>query len=349
MSNILPSSVIKATKGDYEVPIRRLWLETWRQLLYIPKAFWQAFGLVMLVLLGTIIFMGLLLQQYDLGLLRVQNHQVQLLSLHTLQAINKLKVLLSGFFLAIIEILRALLTVSLAFLGLHQIRNQTVKVTMVFAFLKNWRSLLFISVLFYFLSRIVHDGLFFLFKAIHLLSLQKLNQPIIVFAYNMLIFLSVLLNAYVMAVIFMAGLLIIDQKLTLKTSLGCAFTSVNRHALKNSALLFLASWAYIGAGNDLVNPLFSIRDGFGLYFYYLVLLPGLILAASFIIYKIIMFKNKPSRIKNITLIAIKFILGVLILVSFFLGGGLIWLLPVVSLLLAIQYQYIFLDNHLAYV
>lgn len=165
----------------------------------------------------------------------------------------------------------------------------------------------------------------------------------------MLIFLSVLLNAYVMAVIFMAGLLIIDQKLTLKTSLGCAFTSVNRHALKNSALLFLASWAYIGAGNDLVNPLFSIRDGFGLYFYYLVLLPGLILAASFIIYKIIMFKNKPSRIKNITLIAIKFILGVLILVSFFLGGGLIWLLPVVSLLLAIQYQYIFLDNHLAYV
>lgn len=164
MSNILPSSVIKATKGDYEVPIRRLWLETWRQLLYIPKAFWQAFGLVMLVLLGTIIFMGLLLQQYDLGLLRVQNHQVQLLSLHTLQAINKLKVLLSGFFLAIIEILRALLTVSLAFLGLHQIRNQTVKVTMVFAFLKNWRSLLFISVLFYFLSRIVHDGLFFLLK-----------------------------------------------------------------------------------------------------------------------------------------------------------------------------------------
>jgi hypothetical protein len=351
MSDSLPASVVKATKGEYDIPIKRLWLETWRQLLQMPKTFWQGMNLVLLVLFGTTIFMGFGLRLYDIGILHFQNYQAQLPHLQTLHGLNSLKVLFGNFAIAVIEILRALLTVSLAFLALNHIRNQPINITMVFAFFKTWRNLLLISLLVYLLNRVViHYGLFFLFSAIHLYPLlpQNITKPIFALGFSLPILLLILLNTYNLLIAFMASLLILDQKMTFKKSIGVAFKSINRHALKNIALLFLASWAYIDARSDLVNPLFSIQSGFGLYFYYLVLLPGLILTVAFVIYKIIVFKNKASH-KNITLMLLRFMLGLFILVLFFLGCGLIWLLPVIALLIAIQYQYIFLDNHLAYV
>lgn len=351
MSDSLPSSVVKGTKGDDDIPIKSLWIETWRQLLHMPKVFWQAFGLVMLISFGTTIFMGFLFHWYDVGLIHFQNHQAQLPNLHTLHVLNNLKVLIGNFAIAIIEVLRLLLTISLIFLGLHRIRNQPIKVTMMFAFLKNWRSLLLISLIFYLLNRVViHYGLFFLFRAVHLypLSPHDLSKPIVALAYYVHFFLAVFLYTYFMVIAFMASLLILDQKMIFKKSLYVAFKSINRHTLKNITLLFLASWAYFGAWSDLVNPLFSIQNGNSLYFY-LILLPGLILAVAFVIYKKIALKNKPSRIKNLSLIALKLILGLLILELFFSNIGLIWLLPVIALLIAIQYQHIFLDKSLSYV
>lgn len=321
-------------------------IETWRQLIQMPKTFWQAFGLVLLVLLGTSIFMSLLVRWCGMGILHFQNHQAQLPNLHTLHVLNILDALFMSFTGAVIEILRILLTVCFAFLALHQIRNRTIKVTMVFAFFKNWRSLLFISILFYLLSRAAEYGLFFVFRP---LLQHGLSKPIFALGAYANTFLLILLNSYFMVIAFMTSLLSLDQKMTFKKSVCVALKSINRHALKNMALLFLASWAYIGAEMDLGNLLFSTLNGFNLYFYYLVLLPGLILAVAFVIYKIIAFKIKPSRIKNITLMALKFTLGLVILVLFFSGIGLIWLLPVIALLIAIQYQHIFLDKSLSYV
>ncbi|MEN9450197.1 MAG: hypothetical protein RJA83_811 [Pseudomonadota bacterium] len=52
--------------------------------------------------------------------------------------------------------------------------------------------------------------------------------------------------------------------------------------------------------------------------------------------------------KKITLIILKVILGLVILELFFSGIGLTWLLPVIVLLIAIQYQHIFSDKSLSY-
>ncbi|WP_342219459.1 hypothetical protein [Rickettsiella endosymbiont of Miltochrista miniata] len=349
MSDSLPPSVVKATKGEYEIPIKSLWVETWRQLLQMPKAFWQAFGLMFLVLLGTTIFMDFLLRWYDIGLIHFQNYQAQLPNLHTLHVLNSLKGLLNTFTAAIIQILRTLLIVSLAFLVLNQIRNQPIKVTMVFAFLKNWRSLLLISALLYLVNSILRYGLVFVFRAMHLYPLLPSQDfPMIALAYGAHTFLAVFLYTYFMAVAFMAGLLILDKKMTFKKSLYIAFKSINRHPLKNMLLLFLASWAYMGAGSDTFNLFFSIRSGYSL-FAYLILLPGMFMAILFMLYKKMALQTKRSRMKNITLIILKVILGLVVLELFFSNIGLIWLLPVIALLITIQYQHIFSDKGLSYV
>lgn len=350
MSNFLPSNVIKATQGDYRIPIKLIFIEAWQQLFKVHKVFWQAFGLMLLVLLGMTLLMGLLLQQYDLELLHFQNHQAQLPNLHTLHVLNSLKGLLNSFTAAIIQILRLLLTVSLVFLALNQIRNQPIKVTMVFAFLKNWRSLVLISLLFYLLNRVLHYGLFVFFEAIHLfpMSTQDSSRPIFVLGLYGANFLCVILNAYVMAVAFMAGLLILDKKMTFKKSLYIAFKSINRHPLKNMLLLFLASWAYMGAGSDSFNLFSGITNGYAL-FAYLILLPGMILTMLFFLYKKIAAQTNLTSMKKIALIILKVILGLVILELFFSGIGLTWLLPVIALLIAIQYQHIFLDKSLSYV
>lgn len=321
MSGSLATSIIKATKGEYDISLKGIWLETWQQLLRMPKTFWQAFGLIILILLGTSVLLFNWIYFF-----------VHYFSSHNLPSpVTRafIPAYLSFLGIAILEIFRFLLTTSLVFLVLQHIRTQPTKVTMVFAFLKNWKNLLLISVLFY----LVRGGV----DLLNLLLPQGASKSIIALVYGLRGFLVIFLYTYFMLVAFMASLLILDQKLTFKKSIGVAFKSINQHVLKNIALLFLASWAYIGAWSDL----FSIQNGFGLYFYYLVLLPVLILAFLFAMYKIIL-KNKPSQVQTITLMLLRIILGLFILVLFFLGGGLIGLLPVIALLLAIQYQHIFI-------
>lgn len=338
MSSNLPLSAVKAPQRDYNLPIKHLWIETWRQLVQMPKAFWQGFGLMLLTLLATTVFIEFLYRWYDLGLMHFQNHQAQLPNLQVLHYLNQLKILLSNIVTGIEGVLRALLTVSLAFLALMHIRKQPIKATGVFVFLKNWAPLLLLSLFFYLLTRIAIPNfipsLFFLFR-----NYFSNNS---IFLFEVGLFLFILLNAYCMAVTFMAGLLILDQNLSFRNSLSVAFKSINRHVLKNITLLFLASWAYINAQTSLINLLFS---GYKLYFCYLFLLPGLALAILFTLYKTLAHKNKPSLTKNVILIGLNFILGLLIVILIFLGASLIWLLPMIAVLLALQYQHIFLDSY----
>jgi hypothetical protein len=345
MSHALPPSVISATKGEYDIPIKRLWRETWRQLLQMPKVFWQGFGLVMLVLFGMTIFVSFFYQWVDIGLLHFQNHTAQLPNLHTLSLLNKIKAVFAQLIAGVIPVLLALLTVSFAFLALNHLRQQPIKASSVFVFLKNWQSLLLMSVLFYLLTRVSQAGLFVLFKAIHLypLSEQDLVKPIFVLGYAVPIFLAIFLDTYFLVVAFMGSLLILDQNMTFKKSVDVAFKSINRHVLKNSALLFLPSWAYMSAWADFGRLFFSLSQGYAL-LAYLILLPGMFMALLFILYKKMADSTHLSRLKNITMIIIKVILVFVVLELFFSGMGLIWLLPVISLLLAIQYQHIFLDN-----
>jgi hypothetical protein len=283
MSNFLPPNVIKATQGDYRIPIKLIFIEAWQQLIKMPKAFWQAFGLVVLVSFGATIFMDWLLRLYDIGIIHFQNHQAQLPNLHTLHVLNSLKGLFMSFTGAVIQILRLLLTVSLVFLALNQIRNQPIKVTMVFAFLKNWRSLLLISLLFYLVNSVLHHGLYFLFEVIHLFP-QSHYLPNPIFASILYLVLLTLLYSYILTVAFIASLLVLDQKLMLKNSLRCAFKSINQHWFKNSVLLFLLSWAYMSAWGDASGLFFSIRNGYPL-LAYLILLPGIFMTILFILYK----------------------------------------------------------------
>ncbi len=348
MSDSLPSSVVKATKGEYEIPIKRLWIETWRQLLHMPKVFWQAFGLMLLVLLGMTLLMGLLLQQYDLELLHFQNHQAQLPNLHTLHALNKLKMLLGNFAITVIEILRFLLTVSFAFLALNHIRNQPIKATMIFEWVKALFSLLLISILFSLFYAAMFYASGFYFKALYGFAHSYPGKLIFLLGYILRLIIITVLHTYILLILFMASLLVLDQKLALKKSLHCAFKTINQHWFKNSVLLFLPSLVYMSAWSDSFNLFSGITNGYAL-LTYLILLPGMILTMLFFLYKKIAAQTNLTPMKKIALIILKVILGLVILELFFSGIGLIWLLPVIALLIAIQYQHIFLDKSLSYV
>lgn len=343
MSSNLPSSVVRAMQGDYDVPIKRLWIETWHQLIQMPKTFWQGFGLILLVLFSAAFFVDFFYRWYDIGIIHFQNHQAQLLSLHTLHVLTKLKMLFGNFIVGIIQVLRVLLTVSFAFLALNQIRQQPIKTTLVFVFLKNWQSLVLISVVFYLLTRLTHYGLFFIFKATHLLFPVGLSRGIFVLDFAVQMLLAFLLNTYFMIVAFMAGLLILDQKLTLKTSLSCAFRSINQHWIKNIILMFLANVVYAGILIDLFNIIFAIKSTnyWMLYFFALAAMAPILIIS----YKKVIPIQNASCIKNLVLALLLIILGLVFFPMFFFGMGNTWFLPAVAVLLAIQYQHIFLDNH----
>ncbi|WP_342219458.1 hypothetical protein [Rickettsiella endosymbiont of Miltochrista miniata] len=334
MSNFLSPNLVKAVTGDYRISIKSIFSETGQQLLKMPKAFWQGFGLIILILVGTI---GLLTRLYDFVMWFGHLTKVPI------------PTSIAMFGIAILEIFRFLFTASLAFLALHHIRNQPTKVMMIFTFFKNWRSLLFISVLFYLLSRAVHYGLLFVFRAIHLYPLlpQDLSRPIFALGYGAHIFLAILLYTYLTVVAFMASLLVLDQQLTLKNSLACAFKSINQHLVKNLILMFLASVVYAAIWIDLANLFFSIEFAYykKLGFFALgALAPILIIG-----YKKITLTYSRSIVKNFALASLLVILGLVIAILFYAGVGLTWLLPVIALLIAIQYQHIFLDKSLSYV
>lgn len=349
MSDILSSSIVKATKGDYDIPIKSLWVETWRQLIKMPKAFWLGFGLVILIWVSTIAMSGLTARLYDVVMWFAYNF-----SAHVAPPITQapISIKIKFFGIAILEVLRFLLTASLALLALNHLRNQTIKASMIFEWHKAWFSLLLIGILFcLFYAAMFYVSILF-FKALYGFAHSHPAKLIFLLGYSLRLIIIAVLHTYIMLILFMASLLILDQKMTFKKSLCVAFKSINRHALKNITLLFLASWAYMGAWSDFINLFLSIRNGFGL-FAYLIFLPGVILAVWFILYKKLYKKmagqTHVSQMKKVALVLLKLVLGLVIFQLFFSGVGLIWLLPVVSLLLAIQYQHIFLDKSLPYV
>jgi hypothetical protein len=73
------------------------------------------------------------------------------------------------------------------------------------------------------------------------------------------------------------------------------------------------------------------------------------MAILFILNKKMSGQTNLSRMKNITLIILKVILGLVVLELFFSRMGWIWVLPMMAVLIAMQYQHIFSDKSLSYV
>ena len=182
--------------------------------------------------------------------------------------------LLNFILVGILEILRLLLTASLAYLALNQLRHQSIQVEMVFEFRKAWRPLVLIGLLLYLFDSVVLSASNFL------LYYYQLTPQIFYLGFGLRFVLFVLLYTYITIGVFMAILLILDQKMPLKESLSVAFKSINQHLVKNIALILLTSFAFV------------------------------------------------------------------VLTLLTLGIGLIWLLPMVSLVTAIQYSQIFCEGSL---
>lgn len=390
------------------------------------QTFWQAFGLVILILFSIsfllrLNYMDILIHwSFELYNFFVSQNPLSPLSRDSLYNIDRV---LDFVIMAILEVLHMLLTVSLAFLGLHILRNQSAKTSMVFSFFQAWRPLVLLGVMFYLLNLVIHSGTYYLFKDISLFNDNSiiLNQifPMVSGVWRTSLF--VLLYTYFITVFFMASLLILDRKIGCKSGLCLAFKAIQAHLIKCPifiVFILLVGLGYMSAGADTANLNFFAGAFFlNLQFFYFFLfyfIPGVFMAISLILYneianktgqhlirklaliasfgmllfailafsakcedlsifveekepflfalfvsgfiatlmilyKTIAIKKIQYLIKNITLAALLMMLSLVITVLFFTGVGLIWLLPMISLSIAIQYQYIFSDKSLSYV
>jgi hypothetical protein len=258
MSSSLPTNLVKATTGQYSIPIRAIFAEAWQRIKGMKKAFWGGFALLFLTLLGVYVVF-----QFILAIFHV---------FHFADLSRVGQFIAGGFF----EVLRLLLSISLVFLALQHLRNQTVNSTMVFEFRKNWQPLALLGTLFYLLNFLLVSGGRLILNHFYTNDLQ--TPFAIGTGIQFVVF--VFLFTYIALIITMTMLLILDKKMALKESFNVAFKSVNQHGFKNIALLILASLLF-------------------------------------------------------------FILGVVTL-----GIGLIWLLPFLSMISAIQYEQIFCEGRL---
>lgn len=226
MISSLPPNLVKATTGDYSIPIRAIFSEAWQRVKGIKKAFWGGFALLFLTLVGVyIIFQWVLavfhlFRFYDLGMV--------------------MQFIAGGFF----EVLRLLLSVSLVFLALQHLRNQAVNSTMVFEFRKSWKPLACIGVLFYLQNFLWVSGAKSVLNHFYVQGLKQLYA----IGTAVLFIVFVFLFTYIALIITMSMLLILDKKISLKESFYIAFKSVNQHGFKNIALLFLASLLFLVFG-----------------------------------------------------------------------------------------------------
>ncbi len=272
MSHSLPPNLVKASTGDYHIPITSIFRQAWQCVKGIKKTFWGGFILLFLTLFIVCVLLSLVVALYVF--LAIYPHNI-ISSLESAQlGADPFYSLLNFILVGILEILRLLLTASLAYLALNQLRHQSIQVEMVFEFRKAWRPLVLIGLLLYLFDSLALSASNFL------LYYYPLTPSIFYLGFGLRFVLFVLLYTYITIGFFMAILLILDQKMSLKESLSMAFKSINQHWVKNIALILLTSFAFV------------------------------------------------------------------VLTLLTLGIGLIWLLPMVSLVTAIQYSQIFCEGRL---
>lgn len=269
-----PPNFIKATSGDYRIPIKAIFLEAWYRVKGMKAPFWLGFLYFILVMAAACLVLGLVLALYDVFVL-------PLATAHNAATLYNLKLGLKFIVVAIVEVLRFLFTASLAYMALQHLRNQAIHASMVFSFRQAWRQLLIIALLLYlFNSFIISSTNILLHSLLIKQQIAYLGVGLGSFFLLVIFLISFFLYFYFSILVFMTVLLILDQKIVWKESLSLAFQSVNQHFLKNIGLIIVTSLVF----------------------------------------------------------------GLLALMT--LGVGLIWLLPMTSLVTAIQYNQIFCEGNL---
>lgn len=274
MSNSIPPNFIKAASGDYRIPIKAIFLEAWYRVKGMKVSYWGGFLYFILVMAVACLVLGLVLALYDVFVL-------PLATAHNAIALYDLKLGLKFIVVGIVEILRFLLTASLAFMALQHLRNEPIHASMVFSFRHAWRPLLIIALLLYLFNSFIISSTNILLHSVlfkqQMVYLGSILGSIFLFVVFIMGF---FLYFYFSILVFMTVLLILDQKMPSKQSLRLAFQSINQHFFKNITLIIVTSIVF----------------------------------------------------------------GLLALMS--LGIGLIWLLPMTSLVTAIQYNQIFCEGSL---
>ena len=226
MSESLSPDLVKASTGNYSLPIYAIFSKSWQSIKGIKKAFWGGFALIFLIIVGIYVLLGFLLAVCAVG------------------HFYYVGVICQFFVGGIIEVLRLVLSIALIFLALHHFRKQTVNSAMVFKLRKNWKPLACIGILLYLLNIVLFSGtnlILYKFFAIGLNGIfaSGLGLRFIVFAF---------LYAYITLLITMTMVLILDKKMQLKASFKIALKSINQHWFKNIALLLLAMLVFLVGG-----------------------------------------------------------------------------------------------------
>lgn len=274
MSHSSAPNFIKATSGDYRIPIKAIFLEAWYRVKGMKTSFWLGFLYFILVMAAACLILGLVLALYDVFAL-------PLATADNAASFYSLKLGIKFIVVAIVEILRFLFTASLAYMALQHLRHQPIHASMVFSFRHAWRPLLIIALLLYlFNSVILSSTNVLLHSALFKQQIAYLGSGLGKIFLLAIFLVCFFLYFYLSILVYMTVLLILDQKIPGKQSLGLAFQSINQHFFKNISLIVVTS----------------------------------------------------------------IIFGLLALMT--LGIGLIWLLPMTSLVTAIQYNQIFCEGNL---
>lgn len=275
MSHSNPPNFSKAISGDYRIPIKTIFLEAWYRVRGMKAAFWLGFLYFILIMAAVCMVLGLVLALYDVFVLPMA-------TAHSASSFYSLKLGLKFIVVGIVEIIRFLLTASLAYLALMHLRSEPIHASMVFSFRQAWRPLLLVALLLYlFNSVIISSTNILLHTELFQQQMAFLGSVLTSFFLLFIFLIGFFLYFYFSIIVFMTVLLILDQKISTQESLNLAFQSVNQHIFKNTFLIIITSIVF----------------------------------------------------------------GLLVLIT--LGVGLIWLLPMTSLVTAIQYNQIFCEGHLA--
>ncbi|MES2997836.1 MAG: hypothetical protein V4700_00725 [Pseudomonadota bacterium] len=229
MSQSLPTDLIKATTGDYSIPLFAIFASAWHCIKGIKKAFWLGFCLLFLIMVGLYVLLGFILAVCDI------------FHFYHLRAVCQF--FAGGF----VDVFRLLLSISLVFLALHHVRKEKVNATMVFEFCKDWKPLAFIGVILYLLNQ----GLLLVSRANFISEYKLLGNEIkgvLIMGKSVELILFILLYSYITLLITMAMLLILDKKMQLKDSVKIALISINQHWFKNIVLFILASLLFLLVG-----------------------------------------------------------------------------------------------------